>query len=541
MNKNMKLGLAGLLVLIVAVVGFVMYKQKQHEELVAKIERKGNVIVALTELPETLNPVLASSDSATTLNNLLFDGLTNLSGERIDHFQYGAAMELIQDGKDLSIYHVTVNTDKTWHDDPNHKLSAADVLHTYECIINEENDSPLRGRISRLIEGVEVLDDAHLTIDFKEAIAPARVGWVLPFKLIPATYKGQPMGKNLKTDTVAQEFSKAPVGTGRWAFVKWEGNDIVFEDTQAEALNLEEATKATLAGLDSVRNLTFTQVRDREKQAKLLLDGNIDLVLNSDPDLHQKLSDAGLQHADYVPHYFYALAFNTAKAPFDSADVRRGVAMSIDKADVASAVWSQEPEKFVNHGPFPHNSERQYENFEEMNPFKPGVAKKMLKKAEGTAATLIYPEEASGMMERFAGKVVQFVNEAGLQVEPKGLGRAFETQLSNGNFDVALVRHSGFTQGYDISPLFHSESSKNISGWGQPRFDKTLIAWRDAAFWETKLPLSREVHKTLSKESPYVFLFTLPTRAYFSPRVEKVLIADPSALLNTVHTWTIAK
>ncbi|MDT8448486.1 MAG: ABC transporter substrate-binding protein [bacterium] len=541
MSKNIKLGLIGIVVLVIAIVGFVVYKQKQHAELVEKIQRKTNMIVALTELPETLNPVLASSESAITVNNLIFDGLTNLSGERIDHFQYGGALELIQDAKDKKVYMVTVNTDKVWHDDPAHKLTAADVAFTFEAIINEANDSPLRGRISRLINNVEVLDDATLRINFREAIAPARVGWVLPFKLIPATYKGQPMGKNLKTDSVAQEFSKAPIGTGRWAFVSWNGNDVILRDTQIAPIDLDNATEQTLAEASQLHQITFTQVRDREKQAKLLMDGNIDLMLNSDPDLHTKLSDAGLKHADYVPHYFYALSFNTKKAPFDNANVRRGIAMSIDKAEVAGAVWSQEPEKFINKGPFPHNSERQYESFEEMNPFKPGVAKKMLKKAEGTKATLIYPEEASNMMERFSGKLVQFINEAGLQVEPKALGRAFETQLQNGNYDVALVRHSGFTQGYDISPLFFSSSPKNISGWGNAGFDKTLQKWQETAFWTEKLPLSKIIHQELSKESPYVFLFTLPTRAYFSPRLDKVLIADPSALLNTAFTWTATK
>jgi len=540
MNKNALIG-GVVAVAIAAGAGFFLMKKKQHDELVQKIERKSNLVIGLTNNPQTLNPVLASSDSAKNIGDLVFDGLTNLSGERIDDFQLGAASELMQDGENLNVYEVILDTRKTWQDDPNHKLSSQDVRFTYEAIINPKNESPLRGRISKLIDHIKVIDASSFQIHFKEAIAPARVGWVIPFKIIPATYFGKAMSTDLKNDPVAQAFNRKPIGTGSFKVESWQGNQIKLSNQAVDPIDLEKATAQTLAQINKVHQVTFQQVHDRTKQAKMLMDGQLDLVLNSDPDLHAKLDGAGLKHSDYVPHYFYALAMNNQKAPFDQSKVRRSVSMSINKAEVAKTVWNQNPEDFVNIGPFPHNSERQYNSFKELNSYSPKLAKKGLASLQGSAVTLIYPEEASNMMERFAGKITQQLGDSGLKVQTKALGRAFDTQLSGGNYDLALVKHTGFTQGYDISGLFLSNSSQNITGYRNKAMDDILKKWVNTAFWTEKLPLSKQIHQRISVDAPYTFLFTLPTRAYYSARLDQVIMNDPSALLKTVSQWNVTR
>jgi len=528
-------------VLIVAgVVAFVMYQKQQHQELVEKILRKSNMVIGIVEMPESLNPVLAQSKTTSMLADTLFDGLTNLSGRKIDDYELRLASDLIQDGEKLTNYEIELNTDVAWHDDPKHKFTSDDVLFTYECIVNPANDSPLRGRISKLIKQIKVIDKATLEIQFREAISPSRVGWLLPFKIIPATYFGKPMGKNLKTDPVAQDFNRQPIGTGPFKFESWQGNQIVLASTLVPDLDLENATEDTLKKEDAIRSITVTLINDEEKKIKMMIDGNIDLILDSDPDLHDKLNQAGLLHADYIPHYFYALAFNTEKAPFDNKRVRAGISRSINKAALAAVVWKDSPEKYVNKGPFPHNGVRQYQGFRELNRYNVKLAKTMMKNVKGKQATMIYSEAGGKAMERIAGKLVQDMAVGGLTVNAKALGMAFDTQVKNGNFDMALVLHTGFTKGYDITPLFHSRSAQNISKISNKKLDALLLKWQNTAFWTEKLPLSKKIHEALSKESPYTFLFTLPTRAYYAPRFKEVVIIDPSALLASVESWTIS-
>ena len=538
-KKKKLLGIGA--VLVVAIVAAFIINHQMHQGLVDKILRKSNLIIAIQELPSTLNPVLAATETENILMTTLFDGMTNLSGLRIDDYQFALAQDFMQDEGKLNIYTVDLNTDATWHDDPTHKFTAADVLYTYKAILNPENQSPIRGRIEKLIKTIETIDDSTIKIIFRESIAPARVGWVLPFKIIPATYYGKKMGLNLKEDSVAQDFNKSPIGTGPFKFKNWEGNTIAFESTQVETLDLDKVSASTLETESKIRTVTFTVVHDLQKQAKMLMDGKLDLLLDSHPDLHTKLSESGLSKADYIPHYFYSLALNTTKAPFNSAEVRRGIARAIDKVGVVSTVWPETPEKFVNKGPFPHNAVRQYETFKDLNSYDLKSAKKLLRKIKDKEILLIYPENGGSISERMAGKIVQNLNAVGLKVQAKAFGMAFDTQLGNKNYDIALVRHDGFSKGYDITPLVRSNSPQNITGFENPKLDILLRKWQGAAFWVDKLPLSIKVHKELSIQSPYVFLTTLPTRAYYSPRFQEVVLTDPSALLAAVETWTIKK
>ena len=525
-------------VVLIAVI-FIVYSNMQHSKLVENLKRKTNLIVGMAKLPETLNPLLTRSEAGLRIVDTIFDGLYNLSGTTIEQYENALADDIIQDSRDKKVYTVELNTDKVWQDDPNHKFSAADVIYSFNAILKASNDSPLRGRLSKQIHHIEEVDEGEIKIVFREALAPAVAPALMNFKIIPATYYGKKMGIDLKNDPVAKEFSRSPIGTGSFKISSWEGNDITLASAAMAPANYDTASNSDLHKPESLRKVTFTQVQDLEKQAKMLMDGKIDVILNSDPDLHKKLSDAGLTPADYVSHHFYSLVINTKKAPFNQNKVRRGLARAINKTAAVSVVWSDKPEDYINKGPFPHNGERQYESFKELNPHNMAAAKRALAGVKGTKATLIYPEMGVNTMERIAGRIVQDLTDAGLVIESKSLGMAFDTQLKNKNFDLALVKQEGFTKGYDITPLFHSRSANNYTGFGNAKFDKLLGKWSGAGYWETKLPLGMKVHDKLSKDSPYVFLFTLPTRAYLSPRVKEHNIVDPSALLGSMESWTV--
>ncbi len=116
---------------------------------------------------------------------------------------------------------------------------------------------------------------------------------------------------------------------------------------------------------------------------------------------------------------------------------------------------------------------------------------------------------------------------------------AFETQLTNKNFEMALIRQSGFTDGYNIANLYKSDSPQNITGIGSNNLDSVLDKWENSAFWEQRLPAAKRLHKMLLGMSPYAYLFSLPTSAYYSPRLSEVVIVDPNALLGSVSNWKV--
>ncbi|MDH5560254.1 MAG: ABC transporter substrate-binding protein [Deltaproteobacteria bacterium] len=539
MNKNNKLGIIiAVVAIIVIIIGIAVYSSKKHSQLVEAVKKRTTLIVAFSEMPQSLNPVLEHNETGLILQDLIFDGMTNLTGERVDDYQLGLAIDLIQDAKKLNIYTAELRNNIIWHDDPEHKVTAADVKFTFDCIMKESNNSPLRGRISRLIKNIEVVSDLELKVTFHEAIAPGRVAWVLPFKIIPATYYGKEMSIDLLNDDVAKEFSKSPVGTGPFKFEKWQGNEIVLNNKNLPALNESDLDEESAKKENRIRRIETILVHDLKKQAKMLIDNKIDMILQTDPDLHKILDEKTLKFSDYTPHYFYAVAYNNKSKLFKSNKIRKALSQAINKEELANTVWPGEVKPYLNKGTFPHNADTRYEQFRDLLPYNIDKAKKILSRKK-IKATMIFPEEAFSTTERIAGKLAQMYKAAGVEVETKALGMAFDTQLKNGSYELALVRHDGFTKGYDISPLYETNSKENITGFGSKRFDILLDKWRNTAFWIDKLPLSRKIHEQLLDESPYTYLFSLPTRAYYSQKLSDVKIIDPSALIRSVTKWTV--
>ncbi len=206
---------------------------------------------------------------------------------------------------------------------------------------------------------------------------------------------------------------------------------------------------------------------------------------------------------------------------------------------MAKAIRSDEVANYVNIGPFAHNDDKRYAKFTDLLSFNLPEAKKLLQKNGSFSTTLIYQDDASKTMERLASKLALMIGEIGITVEKKGLGMAFDTQLTNKNFEMALIRQSGFTDGYNIANLYRSNSPQNITGINSQRLDGLLDEWENSAFWEQRLPAAKKLHQMLLDISPYTYLFSLPTSAYYSPRLSDVVIVDPNSLLGSVSNWKI--
>ena len=549
MSKKIIIAVVAILVVVVAA-GTFYYLRVQEQKRVAleKKIRQETLIVSFDQMPQTLNPLLDQNAAGLTLLDPLFDGLSNRTGLKVRSYKNGLAADFIQDEDKYNIFTIELDPDKRWHDDPNHLVTSRDVRFTYECIVNENNRSPLRGRINQLIDRIDIVDKVTLRVVFKENISVHVVRDLLAFKIIPSSYYGKAMSVDLLTDPVAQEFAKSPVGTGPFKFREWQGNKILYTLVTAEAAIQEEKEDEEdddTAAADStkkhikIQRIESILVHDLEKQVRMLMDGKIDLMLETTPKLHEMMDEVGLKNSEYIPLHYYAIAFNTDIPYFSKKLVRQAVSQSINRYELAQQVWDGSVSRFINKGPFPHNDDKRYSKFKNLLPYNQQRAHKYLKKKGGFTATLIYQADASKTMERLAGKISLALADVGITVEAKGLGMAFETQLANKSFELALVRQSGFTDGYNIADLYRSGSAKNISGFRSEKLDKLFDRWENSAFWETRLPVAKQIHKYVLDQSPYIFLFSLPTRAYYSSRLEEVTIVDPNALMGSVSSWLI--
>lgn len=104
-----------------------------------------------------------------------------------------------------------------WHD--GHPFTSADVLFTYEALMDEKVASPRRSSYE-LIRQVEAPDEVTVRVTYKRPYSPALLSWmmdVLPAHLL----------KGKDTRWWANNFNRTPVGTGPYKFEKWETNQLI--------------------------------------------------------------------------------------------------------------------------------------------------------------------------------------------------------------------------------------------------------------------------------------------------------------------------
>jgi ABC-type transport system substrate-binding protein len=491
---------------------------------------EGNTLsLAVNEFPKTLNPALSQSSIGFILSDLLFDGMTNRTGKKIDEYELGIAEDIIQDPEDKSIFTVKLKKNRQWHDDPNHFVSSTDVIFSYHAILNKGNFSPVRGKINELIKVMEAVDSHTVQIVFSEPVSSMAVKKVLTFKIIPAKYYGKSISPMLLDDAVAREFSQKPVGSGPFKFQERSGSEI-----SLVAVNKEEK---------KIHQVKIKLVNDLEKQTKMFIDGQIDLLLDSDSDFYQKLDglinskSLAASYIDYTPYHFYAIAYNN-KAFIEKA--RKAFSMAVDKNALVNRVLpGDNPDKYINKGPFPVNADYRYSQFLKEVNYEPKIAEKNLAALEISTASLYYSESLGKVGERMAGELAKMFANVGVEVKVGGIGQAFDTFLTDGSYEMALVRHSDFSKHYNISPLYYSDSPKNITGIVDKDLDILLKRWENTAFWLERLPVSEEIHNKLVELAPYTYLCTLPSRVYYSNKFGNVSIKDPGALLGNLEQWIV--
>lgn len=212
-----------------------------------------------------------------------------------------------------------------WHDGT--PTTARDVAFTIDAARDPATGFFRRGDLAG-ITGVRVVDDTTVTIRF--AAPQSRFPLVLcELPIAPAhRLAGTPR------DRLRQHpFGFSPVGNGPYRFVQRRARESwTFE---ADTTFPEE-----LGGPPRIRRLVVAVVDEPTTKFAGLASGDLDLAGISPSMAALTAADPALDLVTYPVAFTNVLVFNTTRAPFDDARVRRAVAVSLDRqriVDVALA------------------------------------------------------------------------------------------------------------------------------------------------------------------------------------------------------------
>jgi peptide/nickel transport system substrate-binding protein len=506
--------------------------------LLWKPEPKG-IMVGVSTLPDSLNPVLEQNASGLNADELLFDGLVNFEVDAASGKLYpelALAESIDQDPRTKKTYRVVLKQ-VSWHDGT--ILSAEDVVYSFAAYAEPANKSPRRDYLTSFIQNVKAVDERTVDIEFVRPLPPFRAYPVLTFKIVPCLYKGQKMAVNMRSGENERYFAIEPVGTGPFKLAGWEiGKWVNFTANQTYF-------KAT----PQAASLVIKKIIDPVIRMNELRQGRINLVLETSPlDRPQVEKMRNVDINWYLPYAFYQVAINTKSALFTNTDARLALSMALDRAKLVPSITDKAAGVVLNPGPFPADifSSNIPEYVDEP---LPDLAPRDVEKARrlalaggvsGKSAILLYPDSMGDFGARMAQGIAAQLAAIGLKVEPRRTGDQVYSRLvfAEKKYELALVYCDGFDNLYSsLGQWYRSDGELNISGIGDSRLDELFDKWDKAVVMADWVDLTLRLNRQISELAPAMYLCTLEKDVY-SRGIRDVAIATDNPFLS-VEYWSL--
>ena len=504
--------------------------------IVWRAQPKGAVI-AVSTLPDSLNPVLEQNTSGLNAAELLFDGLVNFEVDKASGSLYSdlaLAESIVQNPGDKKTYTVTLN-DVKWHD--GNPVTSDDVVYSFEAYTDEANNSPKRDYLMSFIKSVTAEDDRTVKIEFVNPIPEFRAYPVLTFKIVPSKYNGQKMQVNMRSGENERKFATAPVGTGPFKLASWEIGKWVTFDANGTYFKSKPQTSS----------LVMKRIIDPIIRMNEMRKGRVNVILETNPmDRAEVAKIPNVDINSYIPYAFYEVAINTKLFP--NAEGRQAMAMALDREVLIPSITDQKSGVILNYGPFPSNLFSA--NIPEyVDKPMPTFLAYDIKKAKSLAssggisgqnAILLYPDSMGEFGTKMAEGIVKQLAEIGLNVEAKRTGdRVFDRIVhTEKSFELALMYCEGFDNLYSsLGDWYRSNGSKNVTGIADSKLNSLFDAWEKEIVTANWIDLTLQIDKRICELSPALYLCSLEKDVY-SRSLDNVAIATDNPFLSA-ENWKI--
>ncbi len=472
---------------------------------------------------ERIFPRLA--ELGTDLNTVGDSGLTPMLAERWER----------RDSLTL-VFHVDPRA--RWQD--GRPVTAADVAFTFDVYRDSLTGSAFRVNLEPI---------ASVSVEGERAVA-FRFLRAYPEQLYDATFHLRILPRHL-LDSIPRErlassaFARDPVGAGPFRFERW--------DPGAEIELV--ADTAFFRGRPHLDRIVWRILPDVPAAVSALAAGDADAMetIPMRDEIERLLRVPDVRLVPYPSPFLGGLLFNVRRPAFADRDVRRALAMAIDRATVVRSV-------FGPYGDVPVGAVTRMvwiaDGQVRQLPYDTAAAARLLEErgwrlAPGAAVrtragrplrfTLLVPS-TSRVRQQAAVLVQDQLRRVGVDLRIQVLEFAlFDARTRTGDFDAAM-----FSRTLDPSPAnlaqfwaARSIGGGNQGGYASAGFDSLLTAAAAAPTRAAAQPLYHAALERLNEDAPAVFIYSPKNNAAIHQRFEHVTIR-PDSWLATVATWSIA-
>jgi peptide/nickel transport system substrate-binding protein len=507
----------------------------------------GTLVFAAVSEPDVLLPPSSSSVLARDVHDQIFLKLADIGMELNTLGDAGFVPQLAQhwqweDSLTL-VFHLDPRA--RWQDGP--AVTAADVAFTFEAYNdpNVTSSPPLR-----YIASVTARDSATAVFTYKRRYPEAFFDAVFHMRILP---------RHLLSDVPREQwatapFGRAPVGDGPYRFVEWK---------QGQSLELV-ADSTFFLGRPHIRRLIWSFGPDVNVATNKVVAGEADAYefLGFGQNVQRARAAPNLTVYPYLGSTYAYLGFNLFASGdsvrphpvFGDRDVRRAVAMALDRAKMAQAVLGDLAQ--VTNGPVSPSMGAIWDAVPPLAPFDTAEAARLLTARGWRDANGDGVREKSGHPLEFRiltsqspirGQFAQLIQE---QLRPLGFKVEID-QVENNllNERARAGRFDALIQAWltDPSPAASIPQSWTRAGFGTQNFGRYYNAAFEQALERASLTVGspadvkaawRTALEIINADAPAVWLFAPTSVAAVASRVADVRIR-PDSWWALVSTWRI--
>jgi peptide/nickel transport system substrate-binding protein len=471
--------------------------------------------------PGTLNPIVATDAYEGVINSgNIYETLIERDNETLELKPLLA--ESWEISEDKLTYTFKIEEGVKWHDGA--PFTSADVVFSYDTIMNPKVDAPQLRSYYQEIRDVEAIDD--LTVKFTYA---------RPYFLALEFCGGMPIvPKHVfeNGDFNTNPAGRSPVGTGPFKFVKWTtGREVVLEKNP-DYWGKEPHLNRIVFRIITDSSVALQVLKRQELDVASLTPIQWQMQTNS-PDFEKHFD----KFSYFTPNYSY-IGWNSRRPYFADKRVRTALTHLVNRELILDKVMYGLGAIVTN--PFYINSP-EYDKSIEPIPYDPAAARKLLEEAgwvdhdgdgirdkDGVkfAFEFLIPG-GSDTGEKIATILKEELDAVGIQMTIRKTEWAvFTTRLNDRKFDaVTLAWSMGIeSDPYQIWSSTQAESGSNFIGFKNAETDRLIEEARQEFDRDKRIQLYRQFSEIINEEQPYTFLFCRKATVAVNKRFANVIV-----------------
>lgn len=386
---------------------------------------------------------------------------------------------------DDTTYLFEIHPNVTFHD--GEKLTSADVVYTFETMLDPDFGSPYRGRLSA-IQSVKALDD--YTIEIKIDQPNAAFIYELDVYIVP---------KHIAPDKMVEDggFAHNPIGSGPFVLTYWNPNDEI----------LLERYDDYWEGPAPLKSIKVREISEADVRMTELLGGRLDMTSVPARELDRFWADDRFTVESYTTLNWFPIWIQHTNEILSNVKVRQALAYATNVKEIVEHVYY--PTGIISIGPIIPGTWAEAPDV--LNPYEynPEKAKELLAQAGYGDGFDIELRVSSGDANTQFGEILRFQwMQVGINLNVNQTEwSTYASDLVSSNYQLA---YSGVVNQYDPDihlSRFVTEAigAGNHSNYSNPAFDDVVIPARTViGDQEKRAALYREAQKIFAQELPAI-------------------------------------